>query len=70
MAPSNLGVFEEALSLAPEERAGLARLLVQSLEGDPRTDEAIRTDLRHRLENLLSGEDRGLSFGQVFKSEP
>jgi len=41
-------------------------LLVQSLEGDSRTDEAIKADLARRLEALVSGQDAGLSFNQVF----
>ena len=66
MPITNLGVAEEALSLAPAERADLAKLLVQSLEGDSRTDEAIKADLSRRLESLLSGKDAGLTFNQVF----
>jgi putative addiction module component (TIGR02574 family) len=57
---------EEALSLAPAERADLAKLLVQSLEGDSRTDEAIRADLTRRLAALVFGKDSGLAFNQVF----
>ena len=59
-------IIEEVLSLSTRERAGLARLLVKSLEGDPRTDDEIRADLQSRLEALMSGEDTGLSFEQVF----
>ncbi len=59
-------IIEEVLSLSTRERAGLARLLVKSLEGDPRTDDEIRADLHSRLEALMSGEDTGLSFEQVF----
>jgi putative addiction module component (TIGR02574 family) len=66
MPITNLGVAEEALSLAPGERADLARLLVQSLEGDPRTDEAIKADLTRRLQDLTSGKDAGLTFNEVF----
>jgi len=44
MAITDLAVAEEALSLGPAERADLAKLLVQSVEGDPRTDEAIKAD--------------------------
>ena len=57
---------EEALSLSPKERAKLAKLLIQSLEGDPRTDEEIRAELTSRLENLISGKDAGLAFEEVF----
>ena len=40
MALTNLAVAEEALSLSPAERVDLARLLIQSLENDRRTDAA------------------------------
>lgn len=63
---SNLAVAEEALSLPSADRAGLARLLIQSLENDPRTDAEIRDDLARRLDDLVSGRDAGLSFEQVF----
>ena len=66
MAITNLAVAEEALSLAPTERADLAKLLVLSLEGDTRTDEAIKADLTRRLADLMSGKDAGLTFNQVF----
>ena len=59
-------IIEEVLSLSTRERAGLARLLVKSLEGDPRSDDEIRADLQTRLEALRNGEDPGLSFEQVF----
>jgi hypothetical protein len=68
MAITNLAVAEEAPALAPAERADLAKLLVQSLEGDPRTDEAITDDLTRRLEGLVSGKDSGLNFKQAFGS--
>jgi putative addiction module component (TIGR02574 family) len=66
MALTNVTVVEEALSLSPSERADLARLLIESLEGDPRTDEQIKTELLKRLAELRSAEDPGLSFEQVF----
>ena len=68
MPLTNLAVAEEALSLSPAERAELAKLLIQSLEGDSRTDEAIKAELSHRLEQLRSGADPGLSFQEVFKA--
>lgn len=67
MPLTNLAVAEEALSLSPGERADLAKLLIKSLEEDPRTDEEITADLARRLEALRSGEDAGLSFEQVFE---
>jgi putative addiction module component (TIGR02574 family) len=66
MALSNLTVAEEALSLSPEDRAALARLLIQSLESDSRTDVEIKAELNSRLEQLLSKKDPGLGFHEVF----
>ena len=66
MALTNLAVAEEALSLSPAERVDLARLLIQSLENDHRTDAEIKSDLNRRLNELVSGKDLGLSFEQVF----
>ena len=66
MALTNLAVAEEALSLSPAERADLARLLIQSLEDDSRTDAEIKDDLTQRLKELVSGKDSGLTFEEVF----
>jgi putative addiction module component (TIGR02574 family) len=66
MSPRNLAMAEEALSLSAKERAELAKLLIQSLEGDSRSDKEITEELKRRLEELLSGKDSGLSFEQVF----
>jgi putative addiction module component (TIGR02574 family) len=66
MPLTHLTVAEEALSLSPEERAALARLLIQSLETDSRTDEEIKAELNGRLEELLSKKDKGLAFHEVF----
>ena len=66
MALTNLAVAEEALALPPPERADLARLLVQSLQDDPRTDAEIKTDLLERLDQLMTGQDSGLTFEEVF----
>ncbi len=68
MALTNLAVAEEALSLAPAERADLARLLIQSLQDDSRTDAEIKADLAQRLKDLISGKDSGLAFEEVFSS--
>ena len=66
MALTNLAVAEEALSLSPAERADLAKLLIQSLENDSRSDAEIKAELNRRLDDLLSSKDAGLSFEQVF----
>ena len=70
MALTNLAVAEEALSLPPVERAELVKLLIQSLEDDPRTDEEIKAELARRLKDLISGKDPGLKFDEVFGSRP
>jgi hypothetical protein len=66
MPLTNLTVAEEALSLSPEDRAALARLMIQSLETESRTEAEIKSDLNSRLEQLLSKKDEGLAFHEVF----
>jgi hypothetical protein len=68
MPLTNLAMAEEALSLSPEDRADLAKLLIHGLEGDRRSDEDIRVELAARLEQLRIGGEAGLSFEQVFES--
>lgn len=67
MALTNVNVAEDALSLSPLERADLIRLLIQSLKDDPRTDDEIKFDLTQRLAALVSGNDSGLTFEEVFR---
>ncbi len=66
MALTNLAVAEEALSLSPADRTDLARILIQSLHDDPRTDSEIKADLAQRLDDLVSGKEPGLTFEEVF----
>ncbi len=66
MILKDVSFAEEALSLPASERAGLARLLVESLEGDPRSDDDVRNALQLRFQKLRSGDDTGMSFEQVF----
>ena len=66
MPLTNLTVAEEALSLSPEDRAALARLMIESLETDSRTNAEIKAELNSRLEELLSKKDAGLAFHEVF----
>jgi putative addiction module component (TIGR02574 family) len=66
MALTNMAIAEEALSLSPDEQLALVKLLIQSLEADPRTDAEIKTELKTRLDDLLSGRDKGLTFAEVF----
>ena len=66
MPLTNLTVAEEALSLSPESRAALARLMIESLATDSRTDAEINAELSSRLEELLSKKDAGLAFHEIF----
>jgi len=66
---TNLTVAEEALSLSSEDRAYLAKLLIESLDPDSRTDAEIKAELNSRLEQLLSKKDQGLDFRDVFGVE-
>ncbi len=68
MPLTNLAVAEELLSLSSDERARLAKLLIESLEDDPRSDEQIKADLSRRLKDLISGKDPGQTFAEVFGS--
>jgi putative addiction module component (TIGR02574 family) len=70
MAWTHIAVAETALSLSPAERIELAKLLIQSVEGDSQTDEEIKAELNRRLEDLVSQKDFGLSFEQVFVTPP
>jgi putative addiction module component (TIGR02574 family) len=63
----NLAVAEESLSFSRVERAELAKLLIQSLESDGHSDAEIRSELKRRLDDLISGMDPGLNFEQVFR---
>ena len=66
MPLTSLTVAEEALSLSPEGRAALARLSIERLSTDSRTDAEIKTELNSRLEELLSKKDAGLALHEVF----
>jgi len=68
MPLKSAAVAEEALSLSPQERAKLAKLLIESLAGEQSTDEEVKLELQRRLNDLKSGKDSGLSFDQVFGS--
>jgi hypothetical protein len=68
MPLTNLTVAEEALSLSPEDRAALAMLLIQSLETEAPSDAEITAELNNRLQQLLSKNDKRLSFQEVFGS--
>jgi putative addiction module component (TIGR02574 family) len=66
MPLTSVYLAEEALSLPPEQREKLARLLLDSIAGHGQTDDQIRSMLRSRFEDLKSGTDKGLSFEEIF----
>jgi putative addiction module component (TIGR02574 family) len=66
MAPTSVYLAEEVLALPIEQRRTLAKLLMDSVIDDGRSDDQIRDDLRSRLEDLKSGRDPGMSFEEVF----
>ena len=68
MAFSSIYLAEEVLSLPADQRAELAKLLMESLREDRRSDEEIRAELQQRFADLKSGADRGLSLDEVFRS--
>ena len=63
---ASVDLAEEALALPAAERETLARLLLESISPDRRSDEEIRKELNSRLARLQSGEDKGLTFDAVF----
>jgi putative addiction module component (TIGR02574 family) len=58
MARSARELFDEAMRLAPEERAALIRLLIDTLdaESEEGADEAWRVEIERRIAELDSGE--------------
>ena len=66
MALTSIYLAEEALSLPPEQREQLAKLLLDSVKPGGPSDEELAAMLRSRLADLRSGKDRGLSFEDVF----
>lgn len=66
MALTSVYLAEEVLSLPAEQRRMLAKLLMDSVSGDGRSDDEIREMLRSRLDDLKSGRDAGMSFEEIF----
>ncbi len=66
MSLTSVYLAEEALALPPAERETLARLLLESITTDRRSDEEIRHELISRFSRLQSGEDKGSTFEEVF----
>src|SRR5712691_4888538 len=57
MARSARELFEEAMRLAPEERAALMRLLIETLDGESAegVEDAWRVEIERRMAELDSG---------------
>ncbi len=70
MAPTSVYLAEEVLSLPVEQRRLLAKLLMESVQDDGRTDHQICEELRSRLDDMKSGRDPGMSFEEVFGEKP
>ena len=66
MSPTSVYLAEEVLALPSEQRQMLAKLLMESVQDDGRSDDEIRKVLTLRLEDLQSGRDPGMSFDEVF----
>jgi hypothetical protein len=66
MSSPSIHLVEGALARPPELRMQLARLLIESLEGNNHTNAEIAYRLRSRLAALQNEKDVGLSFEQVF----
>jgi putative addiction module component (TIGR02574 family) len=66
MFPTTIYLAEEVLALPADQRRMLAKLLMESVQDDGRSDDQIRDALRSRLDDLKSGRDRGMSFEEVF----
>jgi putative addiction module component (TIGR02574 family) len=58
MARSARQLFEEAMRLAPKERAALIRLLIDTLdaESEEGTEQAWRVEIERRIADLDSGD--------------
>lgn len=65
MALTSVLLAEEVLSVPADPRRVLARLLLESVADDGRSEDEIRLMLRTRREDLKSGRDPGMSFEQV-----
>lgn len=70
MSTTSTFLAEEALALPAPQRAELAQLLIDSLEGYKRNDAEILALLETRLQALTRGQDRGMSFDEGFREKP
>lgn len=70
MALTSIYLAEEALALPPSQREALAKLLMDSLANDNRSDAEICAILKARLEDMKSGKDQGNTFEEIFGESP
>ena len=64
MARSALELFEEAMRLAPEERATLMRLLVDTLDAES-VEDAWRVEIERRMAELDAGTVQAVSWEEL-----
>jgi putative addiction module component (TIGR02574 family) len=67
MERSALELFEEAMRLAPEERATLMRLLIDTLdsESDEGVEDAWRVEIERRMAELDAGAVQAVSWEEL-----
>jgi putative addiction module component (TIGR02574 family) len=67
MARSAQELFEEAMSLDPQERATLMRLLIEALdpEAEPGVEDAWRVEIERRMAELDSGSVETIPWEEV-----
>jgi len=67
MARSARELFEEAMRLAPEERATLMRLLIDTLdaESEEGVEEALRVEIERRIADLDSGVVQAIPWEEL-----
>lgn len=67
MARSARELFEEAMRLAPEERAALIRLLIDTLdaESEEGAERAWRVEVERRIAELDSGEVEAVPWEEL-----
>ena len=67
MARSARELFEEAMSLDPQERAALMRLLIEALdpETEPGVEDAWRVEIERRMAELDSGSVETIPWEEV-----
>lgn len=59
----------QALELSVRERADLADLLLESIEDETGTSEAVLAEMRQRAEELKSGKVTGLTTKEAYGFE-